>query len=59
MPSIKCQRSRRKTRSLLYIQRRTKHQRTTFTNVVNLFSRNITIVEETLLNMDFHFVPLH
>ena len=34
------------------------HQRTTSSNVVNLFSRNITTAEETLLNMDFHFVPL-
>ena len=35
-----------------------KHQRTTSSNVINLFSRNITIAEETLLNMDIHFVPL-
>ena len=34
-----------------------KHQRTTFSNVINLSSRNITIAEETLLNRGLSFCP--
>ena len=95
MPSIKCQRIRRKPGSLLFIQLQTsfnrennklaklvshsrylsfenvsikvpsaklvslnpKHQRTTFNNVINLSSLNITIAEETLLNRGLSFCP--
>ena len=35
-----------------------RHQRTTSSNDINVFLRNITIEEETLLNMDFNFVQL-
>ena len=34
-----------------------KHQRTTFNNVINLSSLNITIAEETLLNRGLSFCP--
>ena len=34
-----------------------KHQRTTFSNIINLSSRNITIAEETLLNRGLSFCP--
>ena len=35
-----------------------RHQRTTSSNDINVLLRNITIEEETLLNMDFNFVQL-